>query len=80
LTRAASTDEELEDCQRAAERDERDQDDAKERGGRSPSDAREFGSRGHTGVMMMPAFEIFSLLRILPKYVKMHVFSLHLFA
>ncbi len=46
LARAASMDEELVDCQRAAERDERDQDNADERGRRSPQDAREFGSRG----------------------------------
>jgi hypothetical protein len=31
MARAASTDEELADCQRAAERDERDQDNANER-------------------------------------------------
>jgi hypothetical protein len=39
-------DEELVDCQRAAERDERDQDNADERGRQSPQDAREFGLRG----------------------------------
>jgi hypothetical protein len=35
---------------------------------------------GHVGVMMMLALEIFSLSRILPQFVKIHVFSLHLFA
>ena len=44
--RAESTDEELADHQRAAERDERDRDNADERGRRYPRDAREFGSRG----------------------------------
>jgi hypothetical protein len=44
--RAASTDKELVDPQRVAERDERYQDNADERGRRSPRDAREFGSRG----------------------------------
>ena len=46
LARAASTDKELANCQRAAERDERDQDNADERGRQSPQDAREFGSQG----------------------------------
>jgi hypothetical protein len=46
LARAASTDKELADCQRAAERDERDQDNANERGRQFPQDAQEFGSRG----------------------------------
>ncbi len=45
----SSTDEELADRQRAAERDKRDRDDAKERGGRSPRDGREFASRGARG-------------------------------
>ncbi len=49
LARVASSDEELTDRQRAAERDKRDRDDVEERGGRSPRDARKFGSRGARG-------------------------------
>jgi hypothetical protein len=36
-------------CQRAVERDERDQDNAEERGGQSLQDTWEFRSRGHPG-------------------------------
>ena len=49
MTRAAALKRSTLICQRAVERDERDQDDAKERGGQSLRDMREFRSRGHTG-------------------------------
>jgi hypothetical protein len=47
--RVGSTDKELADHQRAAERDERDQEDAEEGGGQSSQDAWEFGTQGVRG-------------------------------
>ncbi len=48
-TRAAALKRSTRIHQRAAERDERDRDDAEERGGQSLRDTREFRSRGHAG-------------------------------
>jgi hypothetical protein len=59
MGRSCGTNEKLADCQSAAERDKRDQDNAKRRGeGDPPQETREFGWQGHVGAMM-PAFKSF---------------------